>query len=71
MTNLEKSLIENEIKNFKSFSDFHKFAYKYNIIFEEHEWSEYRDRLLKILNKTQQPGETTINADLSGLVMPN
>ena len=46
---------------------FHKFAYKYNIIFEEHEWSDYRDRLLKILNKTQQPGETTINADLSGI----
>lgn len=70
MTDVEKWMIEKELSNFKSFSDFHKFAYKHNIMFEEHEWRDLRDKLLKILNLTHETGETTIKPDLSGFVMP-
>lgn len=70
MTDTEKWLIEKELNNFKSFHDFHRFAYEHNIIFEEHEWSELRDKLLKILNLQHDTGEKIIKTDLSGFVMP-
>ena len=68
MTSEQKQNLDKKITQFKSFMDFHKFAYDNNIIFDNEEWEEYSSKLKKILDKNQREN---IYIDTTGLILPN
>mgnify|MGYP001193996324 CR=1 FL=1 len=70
MTDSQKKKLDKEMDNFGSFYDFHKFAYKHDIEFDNDEWVEYSNRLKrKILTEKNKPTKIYINT--SGLILPN
>ena len=44
MTDYQRSLLESNLKKFKTFMEFVKFTYAHNIEFEHSEWEEFRDK---------------------------
>jgi hypothetical protein len=55
MTSQQKKDLDEQLKNFKSFMEFHRYAYKHDIYFDNAEWEEYSNKLKRILeNKTNQ-----------------
>lgn len=68
MTEYDRKKLDKALDTFESFMDFHKFSYKHNIVFDNKEWQEYRNKLLKQFNETSS--ETIIEIDTSGIIMP-
>tara|TARA_B100001093_G_scaffold508468_1_gene570735 strand:+ start:2028 stop:2234 length:207 start_codon:yes stop_codon:yes gene_type:complete len=68
MTQYQRNLLENNLKKFKSFIDFVKFTYKYDIEFEHEEWEEFRDKFFEI----KQNGSVEIlDVKLDNFILPN
>ena len=68
MTPSEKKKLDENMEHFKSFFDFHAYAYENEIEFDNDEWVEYSAKLKqKILNE-KDPSEIYI--DTTGLILP-
>ena len=72
MTTDERRLIDNNLKNFDSFIEFHKFLFFHNIELSHDEWEEYRDNLFDLLPNIciSNSSESIVSVDLSKFVMP-
>jgi hypothetical protein len=72
MTEYQKTRLNGQLKSFNSFTSFHSYAYKNDIIFDHDEWQEYKKKMFKILKfKNSTEEETSIeNIDFSGLILP-
>ena len=72
MTDLDRNLLNNNLKNFDSFLDFHKFLFSRGIELTYDEWAEYREKFFKILELRKKISKDTalVNVDLSGLILP-
>jgi len=65
MTSQQKKDLDEKLKNFKSFMEFHIYAYKHDICFDNEEWEEYKNKLKKIIeNKTN-------NFNFDNLILPD
>lgn len=67
MTQEQREMLEKRLKSFTSFMDFHSFANKHNIIFDNDEWEEYSNKMKKIL---QEKDDFSIYIDTTGLILP-
>ncbi len=67
MTNEQKEILDKKIRDFNSFTEFHKFANEHNIIFDIEEWDFYRTEMKKILSNKKT---NTINVNLDNLILP-
>lgn len=68
MTDYQRNLLENNLKKFKSFIDFVKFTFEYDIEFEHEEWEEFRDKFFE----TKQNGSVEIlDVKLDNFILPN
>ena len=72
MTTYERNLLDNNLKNFDSFIEFHKFLFSHDIELSHEEWELYRDKLFAIfkINVFKNKEETIIDIDTFGLVLP-
>jgi hypothetical protein len=65
MTSQQRKNLDENLKNFKSFMEFHRYAYKHDIYFNNEEWEEYKHKLKKIIeNKTS-------NFNFDNLILPD
>ena len=48
MTDYQRSLLESNLKKFKTFMEFVKFTYAHDIEFDHDEWVEFRDKYFDI-----------------------
>ena len=67
MTEYQRSLLESNLKKFKTFMEFVKFTYAHNIEFEHSEWEEFRD---KYFNIKENGTEEVININLDNFILP-
>ena len=67
MTGEQRTKLDSKIKEFKSFGEFHEFAYEHDIYFDIDEWEEYSEKMINILenNKTN-----VVNVNLDNLILP-
>ena len=69
MTQSQKNKLDKEMDKFKSFFDFHDFAFKNDIEFDIDEWTEYSNILKRKILTKKEPTKIYINT--TGLVLPN
>ena len=67
MTDYQRSLLESNLKKFKTFMEFVKFTYAHNIEFDHDEWVEFRDRYF---NLKKNGSEEIIDINLDNIIMP-
>jgi hypothetical protein len=67
MTEYQRSLLDNNLKKFKTFMEFVKFTYAHDIEFEHSEWEEFRD---KYFDLKKNGSEEVININLDNFIMP-
>lgn len=72
MTSEQKQNLDKKILEFESFVDFHSYAYENNIVFDNEEWEEYRDKFFEILisKRFKSYEESLVTTDLGGLILP-
>lgn len=68
MTDYQRSLLESNLKKFKTFMEFVKFTYAHDIEFDHDEWEEFRD---KYFNIKENGTEEIININLDNFILPN
>lgn len=68
MTFEQKEQLEKKLKDFNSFKEFHSYAYKHNIIFDNDEWQDYSNKMKNILREKEN---SCIYIDTTGLILPN
>ncbi len=67
MTEQQREQLNKRLRSFTSFMDFHSFANKHNIIFDNDEWEEYSNKMKKIL---EEKDDSCIYIDTTGLILP-
>ena len=68
MTDYQRSLLESNLKKFKTFMEFVKFTYAHNIEFDHDEWVEFRDKYFDI---KENGTEEIVNINLDNFILPN
>ena len=68
MTDYQRSLLENNLKKFKTFMEFVKFTYAHDIEFEHDEWVEFRD---KYFDLKKNGHESILDVNTDNLILPS
>tara|TARA_X000000950_G_C13844814_1_gene631834 strand:- start:25 stop:243 length:219 start_codon:yes stop_codon:yes gene_type:complete len=68
MTQSQKRKLDKALDNFKSFFEFHDFAFKNDIEFDNDEWIEYSNKLKRKILTKKEPTHVYINT--TGLILP-
>jgi hypothetical protein len=68
MTNYQRSLLESNLRKFKTFMEFVKFTYAHDIEFDHDEWVEFRDKYFDI---KENGAEEIVNINLDNFILPN
>lgn len=68
MTDYQRSLLESNLKKFKTFMEFVKFTYTHDIEFDHDEWVEFRDKYFDI---KENGTEEIVNINLDNFILPN
>lgn len=53
MTQQQRINLDNQLSNFKSFTDLHRYAFEHDIYFDNTEWQEYSEKFKKILKNRE------------------
>lgn len=67
MTDYQRSLLESNLKKFKTFMEFVKFTYAHDIEFDHDEWVEFRDRYFDL---KKNGSEEIIEIKMDNLILP-
>ena len=67
MTDYQRSLLESNLKKFKSFMEFVKFTYAHDIEFDHDEWVEFRDRYFDL---KKNGSEEIVDIKMDNLILP-
>ena len=67
MTDYQRSLLESNLKKFKSFMEFVKFTYAHDIEFDHDEWIEFRDRYFDL---KKNGSEEIVDIQMDNLILP-
>ena len=67
MTSEQKQNLDKKILEFNSFTEFHSYAYENDIVFDNEEWEEYRDKMKKMLHDNKS---NVIEVDFENLIVP-
>ena len=67
MTDYQRSLLESNLKKFKSFIEFVKFTYAHDIEFDHDEWVEFRDRYFDL---KKNGSEEIVDIKMDNLILP-
>lgn len=67
MTDYQRSLLESNLKKFKSFMEFVKFTYAHDIEFDHDEWVEFRDRYFDL---KKNGSEEIVDIQMDNLILP-
>ena len=67
MTDYQRSLLESNLKKFKTFMEFVKFTYAHDIEFDHDEWVEFRDKYFNLKKQVKN----VISVNVTGIVMPD
>ncbi len=67
MTDYQRSLLESNLKKFKSFIEFVKFTYAHDIEFDHDEWVEFRDRYFDL---KKNGSEEIVDIQMDNLILP-
>ncbi len=67
MTDYQRSLLESNLKKFKSFMEFVKFTYAHDIEFDHDEWVEFRDRYFDL---KKNGSEEIVEIQMDNLILP-
>lgn len=68
MTDYQRSLLESNLKKFKTFMEFVKFTYAHDIEFDHDEWVEFRDRYFDL---KKNGSEEIVEIQMDNLILPN
>ena len=68
MTSEQRYNLDKKMSDFKSFVEFHSYAYENNIIFDNEEWEEYSNKMKILLHEKKN---APIYIDTTGLILPN
>lgn len=68
MTEYQRSLLESNLKKFKTFMEFVKFTYAHDIEFEHDEWVEFRD---KYFDLKKNGHESILDVNTDNLILPS
>jgi hypothetical protein len=73
MTPGEQRLLDDNLKNFDSFIELHKFLFSHDIELSHEEWEECRDRFLGIVafKKTNTPSGELVVVERGGIIFPD
>tara|TARA_B100001093_G_scaffold515223_1_gene591067 strand:- start:696 stop:902 length:207 start_codon:yes stop_codon:yes gene_type:complete len=66
MTSEQKQNLDKKILEFNSFREFHSYAYENDIVFDNEEWEEYRDKMKKMLSDNKS---NVIEVDFENLIV--
>ena len=67
MTDYQRSLLESNLKKFKTFMEFVKFTYAHDIEFDHDEWVEFRDRYFDL---KKNGSEEIVEIQMDNLILP-
>ena len=67
MTDYQRSLLESNLKKFKTFMEFVKFTYAHDIEFDHDEWVEFRDRYSDL---KKNGSEEIVEIQMDNLILP-
>ena len=67
MTDYQRSLLESNLKKFKSFMEFVKFTYAHDIEFDHDEWVEFRDRYFDL---KKNGSEEIVDIQMDNMILP-
>ena len=67
MTDYQRSLLESNLRKFKTFMEFVKFTYTHDIEVDHDEWVEFRDRYFDL---KKNGSEEIVEIQMDNLILP-